>query len=359
VRDLRAQFPVLEHSAYLNAGTSGPVPARAVAAAEESLARQLEQGRGGRAFFDSTSEMDSELRARVAGLVNCRPEELIVTGATTDGINAALLALDLRRGDEVLTSDEEHPGLLAPLAVARESRGIRLRVVPFTELPGEIRPDTRLVACSHVSWLTGRVMDTSALAASPATVLLDGAQGLGAVGVDVVALGCDFYAASGQKWLCGPNGLGYLYVREELCATLDPPWPGYQVLEDPGQPLQSAFHEDARRLATGLGPAHQLAFALGALDVLEEPGFAAVRARAVGLAGALAERLADQGRSVSPRDDTTLVTFAQEEAPDFVQRALAAGVVIRAFPGLPLVRASVGGWSDEDDLERLLALTAA
>jgi L-cysteine/cystine lyase len=358
VHDLRAQFPVLERHAYLNAGTSGPVPARAVTSAEESLRRQLEGGRGGRVFFESMFEMDAELRARVAGLVNCRPEELIVTGATTDGINAALLALDLRPGDEVLTSDEEHPGLLAPLAVARESRGVRVRVAPFEELPGEIGPDTRLVACSHVSWLTGRVMDTSALAASSALVLLDGAQGLGAVGVDLAALGCDFYAASGQKWLCGPNGLGYLYVRPELCARLDPPWPGYHVLEDPSQPLHSAVHEDARRLGTGLGPAHQLAFALGALDVLEESGVAAVQARAVGLAGARAERLAEQGRDVSPRDQTTLVTFGQEDAPEFVERALAAGVVIRSFPGHPLVRASVGGWSDEDDLERLLALTA-
>ena len=241
--------------------------------------------------------------------------------------------------------------------MARESRGIRVRVAPFAELPGEIRPDTRLVACSHVSWVSGRLMDTSALATSPATVLLDGAQGLGAVGVDMAGLGCDFYAASGQKWMCGPNGLGYLYVRSELCAALNPPWPGYHVLDDPGRPLQSAFHADARRLGTGLGPAHQLAFALGALDVLEEAGLPTVHARAIGLAGTLAERLAEQGREVTPRDDTTLVTFAHEDAPEFVERALAAGVVVRSFPDAPLVRASVGGWSNEDDVERLLALT--
>ena len=113
-------------------------------------------------------------------------------------------------------------------------------------------------------------------------------------------LGCDFYAASGQKWLCGPNGLGYLYVRPELGATLNPPWPGYHVLEDPSQPLKSPFHRDARRLGTGLGAAHQLAFAIGALDVLEEAGIGEVQSRAIRLAGVLAERLADQGREVSP-----------------------------------------------------------
>ena len=70
-----------------------------------------------------------------------------------------------------------------------------------------------MVVTSHVSWATGRVMDTAPLAASGALVVLDGAQGLGAVPVDVRALGCDFYAASGQKWLCGPGGMGYLYAR--------------------------------------------------------------------------------------------------------------------------------------------------
>ncbi len=324
---------MLEHTAYLNAGTSGPVPARGVAAAEESLTRQLEQGRGGHTFFEAMFEMDAELRARVAGLVNCGPEELIVTGATTDGINAALLALDLRPGDEVLTSDEEHPGLLAPLAVARESRGIRVRVVPFAELPGEIRPDTRLVACSHVSWVSGRVMDTSALAASAATVLLDGAQGLGAVAVDVVELGCDFYAASGQKWLCGPNGLGYLYVRPELGATLNPPWPGYHVLEDPSQPLQVAVPSRTR---AGSAPASVRLISSPSPSApwtcSRRPASARSRAGPIRLAGILAERLAEQGREVSPRDETTLVTFTEQDAEGFVERALAAGVVVRSFP---------------------------
>ncbi len=358
MKDLRAQFPVLEHTAYLNAGTSGPVPARGRDAAIASLRRQTEEGRGGHAFFELMFEAEERLRSGVAGLLGCRPEELTVTGATTDGINAALLALDLRAGDEVLTSDEEHPGLLAPLAVARDTRGVRVRVAPFEELPGEVSGQTRLVACSHVSWATGRVMDTAALADTPATVLLDGAQGLGAVPVDVTALGCDFYAASGQKWLCGPNGLGYLYVRPEAQAGLTAPWPGYHVLEDPEHPLQSPLHEDARRLGTGLGAAHQLAFAVAAFEVLHEAGSEALQRRAVELAARLAERLAGQGHAVAPRGDSTLVSFAVEDAPALVERAAAERVVVRSLPGDALVRASVGGWSNEDDLERLLALAA-
>jgi selenocysteine lyase/cysteine desulfurase len=271
-----------------------------------------------------------------------------------------LAAVDLRRGDEVLTSDEEHPGVLAPLAALRERIGIRVRVARFAELPGEVRPSTRLVACSHVSWLSGRVMDTAALASAGAAVLLDGAQGLGAVPVDVRSLGCDFYAASGQKWLCGPNGIGYLYARSDLLGDLPAPWPGYQVLADSAHPLESALHPDARRLATGYPSPHDTAFAHAALDVLEEPGIAGVQERAVALAGGLADRLSGCGVCVAPRGASTLVSFEVDDPAAFVERVEAEQrIVIRALPGTPCVRASVGAWSSEEELDRLVAAAGA
>ena len=243
MEELRAQFPVLDRVAYLNAGTNGPVPRVAVEAVEASLREQLEQGRSSRAWFERQIERIDELRARAASLLGAEQADVAMTGSTTDGVNAALHALDLRPGDEVLTSDEEHPGVLAPLATARETRGVRVRVVPFDELPGELRRDTRLVVTSHVSWATGRVMDTDPLGASDAVVALDGAQGLGAVALDMHALGCDFYAASGQKWLCGPPGTGYLYVRSDRVEQLSPIAPGYQSLAEAKRALDFALRE--------------------------------------------------------------------------------------------------------------------
>ena len=284
MEELRAQFPVLERVAYLNAGTTGPVPRAAFEAVEESLREQLERGRSSRPWFERQIERIDELRGRVAGLLGTSQADVAVTGSTTDGVNAALHALDLREGDDVVTSDEEHPGVLGPLATARETRGVKVRVVPFAELPDEVTDDTRLVVTSHVSWATGRVMDTAPLAASGATVVLDGAQGLGAVPVDVKALGCDFYAASAQKWLCGPSGMGYLYADPELVPKLPAPWSGYHSMEDGERALEPALWPDARRLTTSFPVPHHVEWSHAALDVLEASGFERVLEQ--GVAGA-------------------------------------------------------------------------
>jgi L-cysteine/cystine lyase len=355
VEALRGQFPVLERRAYLNAGTNGPVPRAAVEAARRSLERQMLDGRSGPEFFERVLGLLAALRGRVAGLLGCAPGELALTGSTTDGVNAVLAALDLGPGRQVLTSDEEHPGVLAPLARLRERSGVEVRVAPFAELAGAVEERTRLVACSHVSWQTGAVVDHLALAATGVPVLLDGAQGLGAVPVDVRELGCHFYAASGQKWLCGPNGLGYLYVREDRAAELPAPWPGYACLADPSHALASELHPDARRFDLGFPAEHQLEWALAALDVLEAPGPGRVQERAVELAAELERMLAAAGREPAPRGRSTLVSWAARDPRALAARLGERGFVVRDLPGTPYVRASVGAWNSAAELEGLAA----
>jgi len=358
MHDLRAEFPVLERLVYLNAGTNGPVPARALAAAQRSIRRQTEEGRSGKAFFEEMVARADELRVRAAGLLGAQTEEVALTGSTTDGVNAVLAAIDLGPDDEIITSDEEHPGVLAPLAAARVKHGLRVRKVPFDGLVEAVGPSTRLVATSHVSWKTGRVVDAAGLAATGAQVLLDGAQGLGAVPVDVRALGCDYYAASGQKWLCGPNGTGYLYARGDLVGGMRAPWPGYGTVEDAGNALDSPLRPDARRLDTGFLGHHQVEWALAALDVLEEAGMDALHERSAALAARLADQLRDVGARVSPRGPSTLVSFEAGDPPALVERLAEAGFALRDLPGTPYARASVGAWTTEEEVDRLVGLVA-
>jgi L-cysteine/cystine lyase len=350
---LRAEFPVLENTEYLNAGTCGPIPRAAVDAARAELDREAEAGRSGEEHWTQLETLWRDVRSGVAELLGSAPEAVALTGATTDGVNTVLSALELGPGDEVLTSDEEHPGLLAPLAAARAQKGFDLRFVPFEEVPGEASPKTRLIACSHVSWVTGRVLDVAALSESAALVLLDGAQGLGAVPARVQDLGCDFYAASGQKWVCGPDRSGYLYVRPELAEELAAPWPNYLALSEPSRALALPLHPDARRFDTGVMPGPATAWARASLQLLADHGWDLVQDRAATLADELARRLTEAGLSVAPRGRSTLVSWEAADAAAEVKRLAAAGFAMRDLPGRGLVRASVGAWTSEDAVERL------
>jgi selenocysteine lyase/cysteine desulfurase len=353
VATLRAQFPVLGRIAYLNAGTNGPVPAAATAAACAELEREQADGRAGVAHLERRRRLAGDLRAAYAARVGCAPADVALTTSTTEGIARVLLALDLRAGDEIVTSGEEHPGVLGPLAGQR-ARGVEVRIAPWGDVADAVGPRTRLVVCSHVSWRSGRFA-SAALGELDVPVVLDGAQGAGAVPVDVGALGADAYAAAGQKWLCGPEGTGLLYVSERLRERLSPSAPAFDNLAVPALGLDAVVHPDARAYDTPALPAASLAQAGAALAVLEAAGWDSVHGHAADLAATAADALRERGRDVLDRDRTTLVTWREPDAEAAVARLAAAGVVVRSLPNEDLVRASFGGWSSADDLDRLLA----
>ena len=111
----REQFPVLAHHAYLNAGTDGPIPEVASDAVRAQMLEDTERGRVGPAYFEHTRALAASVRSGYADVLGADPLEVALTGSTTDGINAVIGGLALGGGDEILTSDQEHPGLLAPL----------------------------------------------------------------------------------------------------------------------------------------------------------------------------------------------------------------------------------------------------
>jgi selenocysteine lyase/cysteine desulfurase len=354
VAELRAEFPVLSKVAYLNAGTDGPLPAQAVRAARQELERELSDGRA-MAHFQRRTELTDALRSAYARALGCEASDVALTSCTSEGMSHIVVGLELGRGDEIVTSDEEHPGLLGALGAARELRGVSVREVPLAEVANAVGPQTKLVACSHVGWVSGSLAPAE-LAQIEVPVLLDGAQGLGAVELNMTALGCDAYAGAGQKWMCGPDGTGSLFVTAQLRERLAVPRRGYGNLEDPNAGLDAQIHGDARRFDALSLNAETVACALAAAQVLEGAGWAAVHERARTLAAQLAQMLREHGREVAPRGRSTLVSFTSEDELQERETLAARGVIVRNIPGRPWLRASVGAWNDEDDLGRLLGL---
>jgi L-cysteine/cystine lyase len=258
-----------------------------------------------------------------------------------------------------VTTDVEHFGLIGPLAAAgARVRVARVRARPaaaaFEAIRAEVTPRTRLLALSHVSWLTGQVLPVADLrGATGVPVLVDGAQSAGAIPVD--ATGVDWYTVSAQKWLCGPDATGALYVRdpESLRVTSPSYWSqaAYDLLEPSFEPKPGAARFDG-----GTIPAASLAGLDAALADL--PGWRYEHAR--GVAERCRVRLAEAGfHVVTEPGQATLVTFAVEgDAAGAARRCHERGVVVRDLPGTDWLRASCGWWTSDDDVARLVEALA-
>jgi L-cysteine/cystine lyase len=356
--EARAAFPALTRLAYLNAGTFGPLSRATSAAMDEQLRRDADFGRAGLAYRERMIELRADVRGRIGALLGVAPEHVALTASTTDGCNVVLGGLDLGPEDEVVTTDAEHPGLLAPL----HATGARVVPAPTTGRPaadaldivlGCVTARTRLLALSHVCWSTGQVFPVHELKAQTGLpVLVDGAQSVGAIPVGVGEL--DFYTVSGQKWLCGPDATGALYVRRPESLRIARPSYFSQAAIEPDGTFEP--RAGAERFDTGWTAVPSLAGFAAALDGAPEWRFEHAAAQAAHCR----ELLEDAGfELITEPGQATLVTFVPRgDAAETTARLSEAGVVVRDLPAKGWSRVSCGYWTSGDDLDRLVAALA-
>jgi L-cysteine/cystine lyase len=350
-------FPALDRVAYLNAGTFGPLAQETTDAMAAQASLELEQGRAGKPYFDNLIETRARVRELFAGLLGTTPEHVAVTSSTTMGCQIVLSGLRLEPFDEIVTTDEEHFGLLGPLHVS----GARVRVAAtrgctadeaLAAVLTEMGPRTRLVALSHVSWMTGHILPIDEIKAETGVPLLvDGAQSVGAIPVGVGD--ADFYTVSGQKWLCGPDATGALYVRDlDALAVALPTYWSREAHEPDGT---FAPVESAQRFDTGPIPAPSLA----GLEVALRTAPPSRYDDASALTKRCRELLSERFDVITQPGQGTLVTFVPtDDSAETVARLFEASVVVRDIPETGWVRVSCGYWNTEEHLQRLLdALT--
>jgi L-cysteine/cystine lyase len=352
----RERFPVLEQFAYLNAGTFGPLSRATLGAMSELREWEGTHGRAGSAYFEAMLERRERVRALLAEQIRVPADNVALTESTTQGVHVVITGLGLAPGDEVVTTDAEHFGLTGPLLGA----GVNLRIAAVRDAPAadlfeliktQVTPQTRLIATSAVSWIDGKVFPWRELReATGVPVLLDGAQAAGAIDAD--ASDADFYTVSAQKWLCGPDATGALYVADP--EALPPRLIAYPSAET--YDIAGATWEPkagARRFDPSFTPTTSLAGLEAALADLPEGRFA----RAAQLVERCRELLLEAGLDVvTEPGQATLVSFrVPGDAAETVASLYEQGVVVRELPNTGLVRASVGWWNDESDLERLVA----
>lgn len=367
---VRARLPSLEAETYLNTGGAGPIPDVAAQAMHAMVDAQAGRGRMSAAAVDAGRERQAALRAAVGRVAGRPATEIAIAQSSTHAMNVVIWGLGLKRGDRIVTTGMEHPGLAVPLAMAAERAGARLVVVDVGDGSGDLEEligsactaRTRLVALSHVSWLTGAVLDVAGAAraarAVGALTLVDGAQGAGAVPIDVHGWGIDAYAMPAQKWLLGPEGLGALWLRDEVRDRVTVTVSGYETGEEHGWDGSLVMHPDARRFEASTFPEILLAGWTASLQWLDGLGWDRIHQGTAEAAAACRQALAlvPGVRLDAPRESRSgLVAFSVPgRPPEDVAAALAArGVIVRPLPEPGGLRASCGFFTNAGDIERL------
>jgi L-cysteine/cystine lyase len=370
---IRAAMPAVTRSVYLNTGTNGPLPRCAYDAIVDYARVEFENGRIGQPVYDRFINLMNETRDLIAELLGCAPEEIALTHNTTEGMNIALLGLDWRAGDELITANTEHEGGLNPVALLKARYGVNVIYTdigtrhcdPIFSLQRALTPRTKAVVLSHVSWSTGAVLPMRELCELAhrvgAMVICDAAQACGMVPSKVYALGVDAYAISGQKWLCGPDGTGALFLRRDLFPKFQNTFTGYYALKKRVTNAQAEieFADTAQRYQYASHYAPSVKGLFAALQWIRgEIGWDWVYRRIRELGQYAYDALSDIPRvkMYMPRDQIAgLLHFTVDGiAPaDLTAQLYEQNILIRHVPEPLLNRAATGFYNDEQDIERL------
>lgn len=229
IERIRNDFPALHKMVFFGSASVGPLP-RVAMVAMQRYSKELRVD-----FAPAAWEADpvAEVRSLAAQLINASPKEIVATVSTSAGINLLAGAIHWRRHDNIVINDLEYPANVFPWLHQAHKHGLEVRVVrahggvlPFAEMTAAIDRKTRVLAVSHVEFATGTRNDIPALAAAVhkagGLICVDASQSLGVLPVDVQEMEIDVLASGGYKWLCGPVGSGFAYIRKDLAEGLEP-----------------------------------------------------------------------------------------------------------------------------------------
>ena len=273
----RQQFPGLINKSYFNFGGQGTMPEAALKAIIETHKYIQQVGPFSGKINSWLTDKVNLLREAIATELGTTAETITLTENVTAGCNIALWGIDWQQGDRILMSDCEHPGIIATVREIHRRFGVEVSICsimdtlnsgdPVEVIRDSLTENTRLVVLSHLLWNTGQVLPLKEIARAchdysarnTVRVLVDAAQSVGSLELNLPELEIDYYAFTGHKWLCGPAGVGGLYISKEAFADLNPTFIGWRGVEmdDRGNPV--AWKQDGTKfeVATSAYPEYE------------------------------------------------------------------------------------------------------
>ncbi|MEZ6045645.1 MAG: aminotransferase class V-fold PLP-dependent enzyme [Planctomycetaceae bacterium] len=363
----RSQMPVTEKWAYFDHAAVAPITRNA----QQALHQWTDQAAlGAMHGWGKWRKETEEVRNLGATLLNTKPEEVALIHNTTEGVNFVVEGFPWQPGDNVVTLSGEFPTNYIPWRELK-SRGVELRVVPtdrgrvsLAEIAEALDDRTRLVTLSWVNYVSGWRHDLKAISdlvhRRDAYLMVDAIQGLGVLPIDVDAMGIDFLSADGHKWLLGPEGAGFFYIKQEHLNLLRPIMTGWNSVEDTWSfdNLDRDIKQAASRYEGGTAN-HGLISALSeSLKLLLEIGIEQIEQRLLALNEQLQVKLERIGgeilspRKFEHRSGIVSVRFDQRDPSSLQQHCRDEGILINSRGGA--LRISPHIYTSEEEIERLV-----
>lgn len=330
----REQFPVLAERTYLISASLGPLSLRARAAAEEHLALWSRLGPE-ELWFEHGLPKLQECRELVARLIGADADEVAIVPSVSSGLSSIAGCLDLETRPKVVLSDMDFPTNHyvwraqekrgAELDVVRSPDGIRLEA---SDLVAAIDARTAIVNVNRVLFESSWIVDLPPIIETAheagALVVVDDFHGAGVLPLDVHSLGIDLYLTGALKWLCGGQGIAFLYCRRDLIQRMEPTTVGWFGTKEPFGFDRSGLNlrDDARRFETGTYTLPQAWTAAEGLTMILEVGVDTIRARNQELSRLIIEEGDRAGLDLlSPREDADRGGLVRLRVPGGVDKA--------------------------------------
>ena len=325
-------YPITKKTIYMNNGAVAPTPLSTIKAMTDFMLTCAQGGPDSPSTFDYIKSLLDELRTRVAHLINCEHDEVVLVQSTTEGLNIVANGLDWKIGDTIVVRGgrHEHYANYLPWVALSQKKGVQLRELAMTDEDGyfdlgqleKLVKGSRLITLSHVLYNTGAIMPVEEVGriAQENGVLfcVDAAQSAGTISVDVKKIGCHFMAFPGFKWLCGPMGIGVFYCSKKAFEILEPPEIGSESATLSEQNIM-AYLDMPARLQAGFRNFPGAVGLEASLRYILRIGLERIRKKNMNVAGILREEIAKipAVKMYGPDDESkrsSIVTFISQKA---------------------------------------------
>jgi L-cysteine/cystine lyase len=375
----RQEFPGLANKVYFNFGGQGTLPKAALEAIIDAHKYIQRHGPFSLKVNSWIAKRNQLTREAIAETLGATAQTITLTENVTTGCNIPLWGIDWQSHDQILITDCEHPGVIA--IVKEIARRFQVEVVtlpilatlnegdPIAVIEAHLTPKTRLLVLSHVLWNTGQVLPLAEIvalchnfASHSIPILVDGAQSVGSLPLNFTQLEADFYAFTGHKWLCGPFGVGGLYIRPEMFEQIHPTFVGWRSVMTDENDYPIGWKPNGERFEIATSSYPQYEGLKGALTTLQEWGTPQQRyERICYLSGYLWEKLS-QIKEVSclktSPPQSGLVSFQlinqSQSHTQFVKSLEAQGFLLRSIAHPNCIRACVHYFTLEAEIDQLV-----